>query len=131
MNDMSKIYYSEHEVEKILNIFTENNIKFEFDNPIDLIQSLQEVGQLSLKKEAEISFDKSKRLILLEFDVAEKQIISTGIAYPCSTMNYCPHPEVRDQLQIILELFSFHPRHVVDLFGIYGVMYAGQDTSKV
>lgn len=130
MNDL-EIYYSQEHIEKILNVLSKNDIKIEFEDPLSLIKSLQEIGQISLKKETEIAFFKSKRLILLEFDVAKKEIISSGIAYPCSTMNYCPYPEVREQLQIILELFSFHPRHVVDLFGVYGVMYAGQDTNKV
>jgi len=130
MNEL-EIYYTQEHIEQILNVLAKNDIKIEFEEPINLIKSLQEIGQISLKKESEIAFFKSKRLILLEFDVAKKEIISSGIAYPCSTMNYCPYPEVRDQLEIILELFSFHPRHIVDLFGVYGVMYAGQDTSKV
>lgn len=125
------LYYDREYIENILNIFSENKIKMEFEDLYDLIKTVEQVGKLSLKKESEVSFFKSKRLILLEFNVEKKEILSTGIAYPCTTINYCPYPQVREQLNLIYEAFKFHPRHIVDLFGIYGVMYTGNDTNLV
>jgi hypothetical protein len=127
----NEIYYTQESVESILKIFSENKIKLEFEDPYSLIKSLRTIGEFTAQKQLELTFLNSKKLALLEFDVAHKEIISSGIGYSCSTIDYCPYPQVKQQLGMLYDLFNFHVRHLIDLNGIYGVMYNGSDVNQV
>jgi hypothetical protein len=127
----NEIYYTQESVESILNIFSKNGIKLEFDDPYSLIKTLQTVGELTSEKHLELTFLNSKKLVLLEFDIARKKIISSGIGYSCSTIDYCPYVQVKQQLGMLYDIFNFHVRHLIDLNGIYGVMYNGTDVNQV
>ena len=122
---MNELHYSQDEIENILTIFTENKIKLEFETPSELIQSLQQISDYCLQKKANQVFENLSTVFLLEFDVKNKTIISTGVGYPFSSIGFCSYLQLNSQLKLISEIFSFHPRSIIDLYSSYMIMYSG------
>lgn len=116
-------HYNKEEVEKIVRIFDRNNVKLEFDDLNNLIDCFSDVEQTLVTDALKSIFDQSKKVNLVELDLVSKQIVSTGIGYPYSTASFCYYPQLKQQLEIISDIFSYNIRASVDLFGTYMVMY--------
>lgn len=127
---MNDLHYSKDEIESILTIFTNNKVKLEFETPNKLVQSLEQISNFCLAKKANEVFQNLSTVFLVEFDVKNKTIISTGVGHPFSSIGFCSYPQLNQQLKIISELFSFHPRSIIDLYSSYMIMYLGDSTEK-
>jgi hypothetical protein len=124
---MTKLYYTEREFEKIINIFSSNNVKLEFENPKLLCSAIQDISEYCYSKELNLHFEKYNQLVCLEFDVLNKRMLSIGSFYPNSSLSICGYPEVYHHLKIIHEIFSFYSKPVIDYFGKFAIGTSADD----
>jgi hypothetical protein len=122
MNELNEIYYSKDDFEKIIELFTENNVKLEFENPIVFLNAIQKISKYCIQKEIELAFEKSKIVSLIEFDIQNRQAISTGAGYPYSSVSIVNDEKIKLHLKILCEMFSFYPKSIINFFSSYMLM---------
>lgn len=127
---MKKISYDEKDISDILNIFAKNEVKLEFTTKDQLIQTIVGVAKRVEKIALHSRFFNTRVVKLLEYDVEDMHVISTGIGYPIRFFDYCPYDNVFAQIDTILEMFSFYKSPVLDFMTNFGVMYRGNSEEK-
>lgn len=120
--------FSEQDISEFVNILTKNKLKIEFEKKEDFLNGMEQLAKRASKKIFIEKFYDTAVLKLREYDVSSLTLISTGIGYPYRFFDYCPIPNIKDCIDIILKSFGEVAHGVaLDFMGNFGIMYSGDD----
>jgi len=118
--------YDEKDVTDIINIFSTHGVSIEFRYKKQLLDAILKVAKRIEKIALTSRFKKTRVVKLLEYDVTDMKVISTGIGYPIRFFDYCPEKNaVTKQINVLIEMFSFYRAPAIDFMANFGMMYSG------
>jgi hypothetical protein len=127
---MKSIDYTEQDISDIINIFSSNGVRIEFKNKEQLIHTIKQVAKRTEKIALTSRFNDTRHIKLLEYDIEDMNIISTGIAYPIRFFDMCPQNQIKTHIDELLKLFDFYNGCILDFMGNIGLMYEGNSETK-
>lgn len=120
--------FSEKDISEFVSILTRNKIKLEFEDKEDFLRGMEQLARRANKKISLENFHKTALLRLREYDISSLKLISSGVGYPYRFFDYCPIPNIKECIDIILKIFNEVCEGItLNFMGNYGVMYAGDD----
>lgn len=123
--------FSEKDISEFVSILSRNKIKIEFEDKEDFLKGMEQIARKASKKVSLENFHKTALLKLKEYDVSNLTLISTGVGYPYRFFDYCPIPNIKDCIDIILKIFNEVCEGIaLNFMGNYGIMYSGDDKNQ-
>jgi len=120
--------FSDKDISEFIDILSKNKIKIEFEEKDSFLHGMEKLARRASKKIFLENFYNTAVLRLREYDVSNLTLISTGIGYPYRFFDYCPIPNIKNCIDIILKTFGEVCQGVsLDFMGNYGIMYSGDN----
>jgi hypothetical protein len=121
--------YSKNSIQKIINVFSQNNVKLEFENPVDLYKAINSTISSSVKIHVEEIKKNLCGAEMKEYDVFSKEYLSNIKGYTYAWLSLVGDEKISKQISLIKQAMFYYDG-LLDLASPFAICYK-QDTNFI